>query len=299
MMADYPFVYAITLSWNRRQDTLACLASMGRLDYPNVRLLLVDNGSADGTPEAVKEQFHGVEVIVNQRNLGFAAGCNVGLRYALEHGADYVLLLNNDTLVDPAALSHLLAAADSDVGIVVPKIHYAADPSRIWSVGAMRHPLTFEMVGDARGQVDSGEWERVVERDYVVGCAVLFSRRMLEQVGLFDERFFMYYEDMDLSFRARQAGFRLLLAPQARVWHKVAVSSGGSDSPNERYWMARSSVLYFRKHVRGLRWCVVLPYRTASAIKTVLRLIWRGQRQSARAYVRGLREALAQIGQLG
>jgi len=297
-MAISPLVYAVILNWNRCEDTLACLASLSRLDYPNLRVLLVDNGSSDGTPEAVARQFPDVEVIVNESNLGFAAGCNVGLRHALERGADYIFLLNNDTLVDPAALNHLIALSGPNVGIVAPKIYYAADPTRIWSVGGMRHPLTLEKTGDGRGQIDVGQWDDVMERDYLVGCALLLSRRLLTEVGLFDERFFMYYEDSDLSLRARQAGFRLLLSPQARVWHKVAVSSGGSDSPNERYWMARSSVLFFCKHVRGLRWLIVWPYRTGSAIKTVLRLIWHGQGRSARAYLRGLRDGLAEAWRL-
>jgi GT2 family glycosyltransferase len=289
----------MTLNWNRCEDTLACLASLTKLDYPNLRLLLVDNGSRDGTPQAVAGRFPEVEVIVNEVNLGFAAGCNVGLRHALEQGADYVFLLNNDTLIDPAALSHLIKLTGPDVGMVAPKIYYAADPSRIWSVGGLLQPWTLEKTGDAHGQMDVGQWGEVLERDYFVGCALLLSRRLLTQVGLFDERFFMYYEDSDLSLRARQAGFKLLLSPQARVWHKVAVSSGGSDSPNERYWMARSSVLFFHQHVLGLRWLIVLPYRAGSAIKTVLRLIWRGRGQSARAYLRGLRDGLVEVRRAG
>ncbi|MBN1273079.1 MAG: glycosyltransferase family 2 protein [Candidatus Aminicenantes bacterium] len=276
------------MNWNRCEDTLACLSSLTKLDYPNLRLLLVDNGSSDGTPQLVAQKNPTVEVIVNESNLGFAAGCNVGLRHALEQGADYVFLLNNDTLVDPAALNHLIFLAGPDVGMVAPKIYNASNPAHIWSVGGMCHPLTLEKTGDGRGQVDKGQWGEVLERDYFVGCALLLSRRLLTEVGLFDERFFMYYEDSDLSLRTRQAGFKLLLSPQAWVWHKVAVSSGGSDSLNERYWMGRSSVLFFYKHVRGFRWLIVLPYRAGSAIKTVLRLICEGKGLSARAYLRGL-----------
>lgn len=292
-----PLIYSVTLNWNRQEDTFACLASMTELNYPNKRLLLVDNGSVDGTPQAVAQRFPEVEIIINEKNLGFAAGCNVGLRYALGQGADHVLLLNNDALIDPSALDHLIAPVGPRVGMVAPKIYYAADPNRIWSVGGMRHPLTLEKTGDARGEIDNDQWDKVLERDYFVGCALLLSRQLLTEVGLFDERFFMYYEDSDLSLRAHQAGFKLLLSPQARVWHKVAVSSGGSDSPNERYWMARSSVLFFHKHVRGFRWLIVLPYRTGSAIKTTLRLVQEGKYQSARAYLRGLRDGLVEAWQ--
>jgi hypothetical protein len=180
-----------------------------------------------------------------------------------------------------------------DVGMVAPKIFYAEDPNRIWSIGGRRHWLTTEKVGDVRGQKDRGQGTRILERDYLAGCALLFSRRFLEDTGLFDERFFMYYEDSDLSLRARDAGYRLLLSPDAHVWHKVAMSSGGSDSPNERYWMARSSVLFYRKHVHGIRWFIVFPYRLASAIKTLIRLEVKGKHSSASAYVGGLRDGLS------
>jgi GT2 family glycosyltransferase len=287
---SYPLVYVVVLTWNQREVTLECLESLTRVTYPNFRVVVVDNGSTDGTTESIESRFSDVEIIVSEHNLGFAAGCNVGLRYALERGADYVFLLNNDTVVDPAVVSHLVALAGPNVGMVAPKIYYAAVPTRIWSVGGMCHSLTLEQTRNGRGQMDEGQWDEVLERGYFVGCALLLSRRLLTQIGLFDERFFMYYEDSDLSLRARQAGFKLLLSPQARVWHKVAVSSDGSDSPNERYWMARSSVLFFHKHVHGFRWLIVLPYRIGSAIKTVLRLIWHGRGRSAQAYLHGLRD---------
>lgn len=292
-------VYVLTLSWNRLEETLACLESMQHLQFANKRLLLVDNGSTDGTPQEVARRMPDVEIIPNRQNLGFAAGCNVGLRHALRHGADHIFLLNNDTEVDPGALRRLADLTAPDVGIVAPKIYYASEPHRIWSVGGNRHPLTLEKTGDARGEIDGVRWEKALERDYVAGCAVLLSRRLLSEVGLFDERFFMYYEDSDLCFRARDAGFRIILAPQAKVWHKVAISSGGADSPNERYWMARSSALFFAKHVEGLRWSVVLPYRTASAIKTTLRLIFAGNAEAARAYLRGLQDGVAEAKRLG
>jgi len=294
-MLSSPLVYAVIPNWNRREDTLACLNSLRGLDYPNLRLIVVDNGSSDGTAAAVARLFPDVELIVHADNRGFAAGCNAGIRQALARNADFVFLINNDTHLDPAALKNMLALTGPAVGMIAPKIYYAADPTRIWSVGGRRHSLTIEKTGDGRGQRDEGQWDCVMERDYLMGCALLLSRQCLMTVGLFDERFFMYYEDSDLSLRARQAGFKLLLAPQAKVWHHVALSSGGSDSPGERYWMARSSMLFFSKHVRGLRWLIVLPYRSASAIKTVLRLVWRSKAASAWAYLRGLRDGVADV----
>jgi len=291
-MSMAPLVYALTLSWNGQNDTLACFESLQKLDYPNKRLLLVDNGSTDGTPEAVANQFPTVELIRNETNLGFAAGMNVGLRHALSQKADYIIMVNNDTIIDPAALQKMIPLFGDDVGMVAPKIYYAAEPDRIWSVGGLKNPLTLEMAGDARGDIDREQWAEVLERDYFNGCALLLSSPFLEEVGLFDERFFMYYEDSDLSIRARQAGYRLLLSPHSHVWHKVATTSGGSDSPNERYWMARSSIIFFRKHVHGWRWLIVVPYRTASAFRTISRLLWRRRFASVKAYIRGLRDGL-------
>ncbi len=291
-MSMAPLVYALTLSRNGQDDTLACIESLQKLDYPNKRLLLVDNGSTDGTPEAVATQFPTVEIIRNEINLGFAAGMNVGLRHALDQKAEYIFIVNNDTIIDQAALQKMILLFGDDVGMVAPKIYYAAEPDRIWSVGGLKNPLTLETSGDARGEIDREQWPDVLERDYFNGCALLLSGHFLEEVGLFDERFFMYYEDSDLSIRARQAGYRLLLSPHSHVWHKVATTSGGSDSPNERYWMARSSIIFFRKHVQGWRWLIVVPNRTASAIRTISRLLWRRRFASVKAYVHGLKDGL-------
>jgi len=299
-MAEHslPFVVVLVLAWNRREDTLRCLESLQRLTYPRYRLLLVDNGSNDGTLAAVAERFPEVKCIANPRNLGFAAGCNVGLRHALAQGADCVFIANNDTVVAPDLLDQVVAAAaPADVGMVAPLIYYEADPRRIWSAGAGRNPLTLEMSGNLRGRPDMDNWPDVIEREYLVGCGLLLKRELLERVGLFDPRFFMYYEDMDLCLRARAAGLRLLVAPRARMWHRVAVSSGGADAPAERYWMARASVQFFRKHVHGLRWLIVAPYRAGSAVKTVIRLVSRGRREAAQAYLRGLWDGWHMSGQ--
>jgi len=290
-----PLLFAITLNWNCCQDTIECLASMDRLDYPNLRLLLVDNGSTDGTVHAVTQKFPNVQIIVNQQNLGFAGGFNVGLRYALSENAEHILILNNDTEIDSMALRHMLKEARNDVGMIAPKIYYHADSHRIWSVGGDIQPLTIEKTNDAHGQLDVGQWDTTIEREFFTGCVLLLSRQLLTKVGLFDEQFFMYYEDSDLSLRARRANFKLLLVPQAHVWHKVAVSSGGTDSPNERYWMARSSILFFYKHVSGWRWFIVIPYRIGSGVKTILRLLWGRQYTAAKAYIRGLYDGLTGI----
>lgn len=284
-----PLVYVVTLNWNRRDETLECLASFSQLTYPHYRILVVDNGSTDDSVPAIASRFPDVEQIVNGRNLGFAAGANVAIRYALAHGAEFVFLVNNDTFIAPDALDFLAAASlASDVGLVAPKIYYAGDPQRIWSVGGWRNWLTMEITGCRRGQLDTGLGDDPFEVDFVTGCGMMIRRKCLEEVGLFDERFFMYYEDLDYCLRVRSSGYRALVVPRARLWHRVATSSGGSNSPMERYYMARGSVLFFRKYVHGWRWLIVAPYRLGSAVKWVTHLTLRGRWASVCAYLRGL-----------
>jgi GT2 family glycosyltransferase len=284
-----PLVAIVTLSWNRRDDTLAFLASCRDLAYPRYATVLVDNGSTDGTLEAVAAAFPEVELLANGANLGFAAGMNAGIGRAIAAGADYVFVANNDTTLDPALLSLLVGAARArGADLAAPAIYYFAEPRRIWWLGGRLRPLLLEVrryeappCGDAPFAVD-----------FVTGCGMLISRRCLERVGRFDERFFMYYEDSDYCLRVRRAGLRAIVEPRAAMYHKVAVSSGGSDSPSERYLMARSSLQFFRKHARPWQWLAIAPYRAGSAARTLLRLLRKGRGPAARAYLRGLRDGL-------
>lgn len=286
-----PLLHIITLNWNRRDDTLAFLASCRAQTYVPRHVLVVDNGSSDGTLEAVAAAYPDVERLANGANLGFAAGMNAGLRRALAAGADYVLLANNDTTLGPLMLELLVAAARQYAAeLVAPAIYYADAPTRLWWLGGTLRPMLLEI---RRYAAPPDRVAAPFAVDFVTGCGMLISRRCLETVGLFDERFFMYYEDHDYCLRVRRAGLRILVEPRAVMYHKVAQSSGGSDSPNERYQMGRSSLQLFRKHARPWQWLAIGPYRTGSALRTLGRLLRRGQYAAAQAYLRGLRDGLA------
>jgi len=289
---SYPLVYVVVVTWNQCETTLQCLESLIQMVYPRFRIVVVDNGSTDETAETIRSRFPGVEIIVNERNLGYPGGCNVGLRYALERGAEYIFAINNDVLVDPLILDELVREITPDVGIMAPKVYFAHDPKRIWSVGGRQNHLTLEMRCRGDGELDQGQWNEVLERDYLIGCAHLFSRSLLREIGLLDAGYFLYYDDLDICIRARQAGYRLLMVPRARMWHRVADSSGGVGTPRERYYMARSNMRFLRKHVRGCQWLFVIPYRTGSIIKTLLRLMWHQRWDSALAYLHGLYDGL-------
>lgn len=295
-MTEEPLVFVVVLNWNGKDDTLNCLISLEKLNYTNLEIVLVDNGSSDGTTILIQERMPHVKIIENEINLGFAKGVNIGIYYALQQGAEYILILNNDTTIDSDALLNMMKYTSVGVGIIAPLIYYDSERSRIWSSGGMKHPLTYEKITKQRKSLSEDYFNQAIERDYLVGCAMLLSKKLIQEIGGFDERFFMYYEDSDMSLRARNAGYKLLLVPKAVVWHKVASSSGGSDSPNERYWMARSSILFFKKHIKGIFWFVVIPYRVGSATKTVTKLIFRGKTRSVSNYLKGLWDGIKERG---
>jgi GT2 family glycosyltransferase len=243
-------VSAVVLSWNRREDTLACLRSLAAAD-PAPRVIVVDNASDDGTPEVVRREFPDVELIENPDNLGFAEGNDVGIRHALAHGADHVLVLNNDTEVDPGFLAPLLeeAARRPHAGALSPKILFAEPPDLIWFAGA-EYDARSGYNGRHRGyrQHDDGRFDTVVETGRVCGAAMLVSREVLEEVGAFDPDLFAYSEDTDWSLRARAAGYRHYVVPASRVWHRVSAASGGESSPTAIYYDVRNALVVAERH---------------------------------------------------
>mgnify|MGYP001316203225 FL=1 len=279
----------VIVAWNQLDKTLDCLAAVAALTPPPGRVLLVDNGSAPPLAPAIAARFPAVEVLRLPRNLGFAGGYNAGLRHVLADGPPAVLLLNNDALPAPDTLGRLAAemAGDPAIGLVTAKVVYAADPGLIWTVGANLN-VFLDLKDGGQGQRDAGQWDAPRDVDFAPFCAILIRREVFAGVGLLDEAFFLYYEDMDYCRRARRAGWRVRLCPAAVVRHDVSASSGGRDSPLERYWMAQSSGRYFRKHGRGPRLLLIVPFRLASALKTTARLLLAGKGDALSAYWRGL-----------
>jgi len=242
----------ITLNWNRKDDTLACLASVLEMDPPASQVILVDNASTDGTVPAVAQRFPQVRLLSTPQNVGFAAGMNVGLESALRDGAAYLLILNNDTVVAPDLLGQLLAVAaeDRSIGLVAPKIYYADPPGRLWYAGAMRRRWGPGFSFPGYGRRDAARYNRRRDVDYATGCGLLARGEVLRQVGLFDAAtFFMYHEDLDLSERVRRAGYRIVYAPQAQMWHKESASTAPL-SPQKWYYLARYIVPFYRRYYR-------------------------------------------------
>jgi GT2 family glycosyltransferase len=244
-------VAVVVLSWNRREDTLACLRSLLEVRDPAPSVILVDNASHDGTVEAVRDELPGIKLIETGTNLGFAGGNNVGIRHALASGAEHVLVLNNDTEVEPGFLRALLEEASRrpDAGALCPKILFAEPPGLIWFAGA-GYDARSGYNGRHRGyrEPDDGRFDEVVETDRACGAAMLVSRGVLEAVGVFDPGLFAYSEDTDWSLRAREAGLHHYVVPASRVRHKVSAASGGESSPTALYYDLRNALVVAERH---------------------------------------------------
>jgi GT2 family glycosyltransferase len=245
-----PFVFIVIVNWNGLADTLECLESLRHLDYPNFEILLVDNASADNSVETIRDKYPSVRILANSRNLGFTGGNNIGIRHALENGAAYVWLLNNDTIVDPHALSRLVEAAERDrgIGILGSKIYYASEPDVIsfagasidWNRGTSSH------IG--RGEVDRGQYDKLSEVERVSGCSMLVKKEVCDKVGLFDEAFFLFVEDVDWCVRAKRSGFRCVFVPSSVVWHKEGSSIRKAEQGSLfSYYNTRNFLLLIKK----------------------------------------------------
>lgn len=292
-----PRVLIIVLCYNGIDLTLACLDSLSRISYSDAHVLVVDNASRDATPARVRERFPQAQVIETGANLGFAAGNNVGLRYALDHGYDYALLLNNDTEVAPDFLSALVDAAEADeqIGVVGPTIYYHERPDMIWTAGGQidwQHG-TSSMLGI--GTLDQGQYALPAEVDFVSGCALLCKRAALERAGLLDERFFMYYEETEWCVRAARAGMRLLHVPAARIWHKIPLDAR-ADQPYVAYYMTRNRLLFLRAtRAKAFAWLhAVLMQDLRTCVSLSVRRKWRAKRAHRDAMLRAWDDFLHQ-----
>ncbi len=238
-------VAAVILSYNGREDTLACVESLGRSEWDRTTTIVVDNGSSDGSADAVRNAHPDAVVVETGTNLGFAEGNNVGIRRALELGADHVLLLNNDTLLAPDAIGLLVEEARHHprAAALCPLILFADPPDAIWYAGAVHDPRRWHNGRQAGyGEPDTGQFAVPAPTERLSGAAVLLPRAALEDVGLLDADLFLHVEDTEWSLRMRRRGWEIWLVPAARVVHKVSVASGGEHSPTIAYYAARNTM---------------------------------------------------------
>lgn len=259
-------VSIILINYNSKEDTLECLESLQQIKTTGFKhsLIIVDNASREVLELPTRLQSDSIEIIRSESNKGFTGGNNMGIYYAVEkYNSDYVLLLNNDTTVDEQFLKELvrMAEADQKLGMVASKIYFSRNRefhkdsyskdqlgSVLWYAGGSidwDHLAAYHRGVD---EVDRGQFDSQTESDFATGCAVLVKREILEKVGTFDKRFFLYLEDVDWSVRVKKAGYSIGFCPESVVYHKNAGSSGGSGSGVHEYYQTRNRLLFAFKH---------------------------------------------------
>jgi len=251
-MISFPKVSVITVNWNNFNDSAECLESLRKTTYPNFEVIVVDNGSVGDDVSLLKQRFgDSIRLIVNDKNSGFAGGCNIGIKDALARGADYVVLLNNDTVVAPDFLEGLVRVAQSDerVGIAGGKVFCYELPELIWFAGGIINYRTGRTPIRGSGEADKGQFDEIVRVDWISGCFMFISRDVLQAVGMLDERFFFGWEDVDLCVRAARKGFKVLFVPESRIWHKgFGIDKRDRLMGMPVYYATRGQFLFMEKH---------------------------------------------------
>lgn len=248
-------VAVVILNYRVKDLTVECIRSVQKSSYENILIYVVDNGSGDGLEKDI-EKMDGVKFIQTGANLGFTGGNNAGIKEALKEGASFIFILNPDTEVDHSCISEgLKIMEDAQVGVVGPKILFP-DKKTIWYTGGIMDKLN--VIGSHRGvdEKDCSQYDVEEETDYVSGAAMLVRAEVFAKIGLFDERYFLYYEDSDFCHRAKQSGFKIMYAPKAKVFHQNAKSTG-LGSPLQDYYISRNRFLFASKF---------LPLRTQLAL---------------------------------
>ncbi len=298
-------VSIITLNWNGLEDTIECLESLKKITYPNYEVIVVDNGSEGNDAQVLEEKFGDyICLIKNDRNYGNAGGANIGMRYALNNSnSEYLLLLDNDTVVDPEFLTEMVKVAEADpaIGIAGAKIYYYDEPDRLQYLGGEIHlwggwiAWLSHRIGErifGRKEIDRGQHDSIREVEHITFWCALIKRKSLESIGLFDERHFHGFEDIDYFIRAKEAGCKTVYIPKAKVWHK-------SRSANKRdgflqYHSLKSLFLVMKQHATRWQYGSFLIYFFSVHfwLATAYYLIWLRHPRMLLSFYKGVRDGL-------
>lgn len=253
-------VVVIVLNWNGKKNTSECLRSLKRLEYPNYKIIVVDNASTDGSQEFLRRNFSEITLIENEMNLGFGGGLNTGIIEAEKRCADYALCLNNDVVVDKNILTELIKVGElsTKIGGLCPMEYYYDEPNRINCAGGVIRFIRGRVFG--HGELDRGQFNKVRETEILSGPAMMFKLKALLDVGLFDTSYFYGPEDKDIALHLIKRGYKLVFVPAAKVWHKRRGATGGIIAPLNTYFSVRNGLLFAMKHADGLNLIMFMIY---------------------------------------
>lgn len=267
-----PLIGIVLLNWNTAADTIACYRSLLSLQYQNRKIVIVDNGSDDDSVEQMRRELAGVEMIENAENTGYAAGNNVGVKKMLEEGCAAVWILNNDTEVDPESLTEMVKALDDPkVGLVGGIVYFYEDPTT-GRTGRESRAIQFANGGIFWPTGKSINWRRPkddlkpYETTFIMGASMLVRKEVFDQIGLLPEEYFLNYEETDFCVRAHRAGWKLMIAPKTKVWHKFGASMG-QFSNRYFFYMHRNSAHFMMKVAPFWAKCLFLPWYITSMLK--------------------------------
>ncbi len=284
----------ILVNYNGKNYNEACIESVraNRTDG-EVRIIVVDNASTDGSLQALRERYgeeEQIELVELDDNYGFSRANNVGIRSAMAWGADAVLLLNNDTEIGETMLSELLACARRHPdSMIVPKIYYSDDRERIWSAGGSVSPVVQKVRHIGLDEEDRGQYDEECRTFFATGCCLFLPVQVIGRAGVLDERFFLYYEDTEYSFRLGELGIDIYYCPKAVMYHKVGASSKGADSPLCAYYIARNWLLCSRLR-QGRHYSIFLAYYVVNRAACCLLWLLRGKGALVKATWLGIRD---------
>lgn len=307
-LGNKPKVTVLILNYNGDKTLVNSIQSVLKSNYSNLEIIIVDNNSSDNSLQIAQKKFsqnEKINFIKNEKNLGFGAGNNVGIKFAFQNDADYVFLLNNDAFIEENTILNLIEVVNNidlkkKIGLVSPVIynekrnikfksgdvkpivggyednesrdvinHVSIDEENIWFCGGKINwwKMRAEHLncGDILSKRLKGNWET----EYITGCAMLISKKVYEKIGLFDEQFFLYYEDADLSFRAEQAGFKNIIIQDSKVFHQ---EQSEDDKPAKIYWLVLSGLIFFKKHSTGWRKIYIQLYLFFRKLKNYLKV---------------------------
>ena len=284
----FPKVFVVVLCFNGVDLTVGCLDSIQKQDYPNVEVVIVDNGSTDGTVLTITEKFPQVQIVQNHENLGYALGNNKGIDYALDAKSEAVFLVNNDTRLQETCISNLMKTIHENpkIGIVGPMVYTWEGNKTISSAGGLVDWRMAHAVNVGMGERDEGQYPgRCV--DFINGCGMLVTREAIERVDRLDPKFFMYWEETDWCLRAKKSGFKVYFEPSAVMEHKASILST-ELGPTTLYYMTRNRFLFFYRHAPASMKSIAL----ARAVKGTLRGIGENRKAGKTAHAKAMQSAL-------
>lgn len=258
-----PGVYIILINWNEEDYTIACIESLLRVDYDNLRVVLVDNGSKQGSYNKIKNNYKKqIKILRSIKNVGFTGGNNIGIKYALQQKAEYIMLLNNDTEVEPDFLKKIIEIIEKDdsIGVIGPKIDYLEDKTKIWCIGGKFSTFTGNNKLLWNKRKDNYNRKQIVEVDYVSGCAMLIRSEIFKKIGMLDDNYFIYNEESDFCLRVkRELNMRRVCRLDATIYHKVSLTNTKISGFSE-YYLTRNRLYFVRKHSRKIKYWLFLSY---------------------------------------